>query len=226
MLTDGDVRRWLTAGGAFELDTPAIRIANRQFVALREDADPAEIEARFSDKISFVPLTDPHDHLRAVAWRGTVDLAIGKRSIGRDAPAYVIAEIGNNHNGSLDLAKRLIDLAAESGADCAKFQMRDMASLYGARRDGDDDAEDLGSQYVLDLLKRFQLQRAEFTELFDHCRARNILPLCTPWDLASVEFLDRYGIAGFKVASAKVHRGKPWSMLSDHLAVSAELQRA
>lgn len=202
VLTDGDVRRWLTATGEFELDTPAIQVANRQFVALREDADPAEIEALFSDKISFVPLIDAHDHLRAVAWRGSASLAIAGRPIGPEAPAYIIAEIGNNHNGSLDLAKRLVDLAAEAGADCAKFQMRDMASLYRNAGDADDASADLGAQYTLDLLSRFQLDDDEMIAAFDHCKGRQIQPLCTPWDEASLAKLEEYGMPAYKVASA------------------------
>jgi N-acetylneuraminate synthase len=202
VLTDGDVRRWLTAAGRFELDTPAIQVANRAFVALRENTEPAEIETRFSDKITFVPLTDDHDHLRAVAFRGTPALTIAGRAIGPDAPAYVIAEIGNNHNGSVELAKQLIDLAAEAGADCAKFQMRDMASLYRNAGDADDASADLGAQYTLDLLSRFQLGDDELVAAFDHCKARGIQPLCTPWDEASLAKLEAYGMPAYKVASA------------------------
>ena len=59
-----------------------------------------------------------------------------------DKKVFIVAEIGNNHNGILDLAKRLIDLAAEAGADCAKVQMRDMASLYKNAGSASDDSAD------------------------------------------------------------------------------------
>ncbi len=81
---------------------------------------------------------------------------IGERRIDPGSPVFVIAEIGINHNGSLDVAKRLIDVAAEAEADSAKFQIRDLGSLY-RNAAGGDRREDLGPQYTLDLLDRFSL---------------------------------------------------------------------
>lgn len=202
VLTDGDFRRWIVDTPDADLQQPTRSAMNINFTAASAREDAGRIGALFSPARSFVPLLDAHGRLEAIAFDQADQLRIGDKLITRHGPAFVIAEIGNNHNGSLALAKQLVDLAVEAGADCAKFQMRDLASLYGEAAAGRDDAEDLGSQYVLDLLRRFQLRHEEFTELFDHCRSRGILPLCTPWDLPSVEFLDRYGIAGFKVASA------------------------
>ena len=68
--------------------------------------------------------------------------------------AFVIAEIGNNHNGSYERAIELIDMARAAGADCAKFQMRHLDQVYRERslsKSGDD----LGTEYVIDLLNRF-----------------------------------------------------------------------
>src|SRR5690606_1492798 len=127
---------------------------------------------------------------------------IDGRRIAKDAPTFVIAEIGNNHNGSLELALRLIDAAADAGADCAKFQMRDMETLYGGAKDGTAAAENLGTQYVLDLLARYQLPADDLFRCFDHARSRGLVPLCTPWDEASLARLDRYGLPAFKIASA------------------------
>jgi len=62
--------------------------------------------------------------------------------------------------------------------------------------------EDLGAQYVLDLLMRFQLTDAELFDVFDYCKTKGILPLCTPWDLASLAALESYGMVAYKVASA------------------------
>lgn len=202
VLTDGDVRRWLVSGGEFDFDTSALKVANRDFVAVLDGADEATISATFSDRVTFVPIVDAHDHLLAVAWRDTKTIGIGGRRIGPGEPAYVIAEIGNNHNGSLELAEQLIDLAAEAGADCAKFQMRDMSTLY--RNDGaaDDESADLGAQYTLDLLARFQLSDDDMFAAFDHCKARGIQPLCTPWDEASLAKLEAYGMPAYKLASA------------------------
>jgi sialic acid synthase SpsE/sugar phosphate isomerase/epimerase len=114
---------------------------------------------------------------------------------------FVIAEIGNNHNGDIGRAKAMVDLAVEAGADCAKFQMRHMDQVYRARtlrKDG----EDLGTEYVLDLLNRFELSIEEQRELAAYCTAKGILYLCTPWDATSVTVLEELGVPAYKVASA------------------------
>ena len=202
VLTDGDVRRWLTREQELSLDVSALSVANKDYVALSEEADHAEVEARFSDRISFVPLVDRHNHLIAIAWKDKISVSIGDVVLEEEGPAFIIAEIGNNHNGSLELAQKLVDLAAEAGADCAKFQMRNMASLYHNAGDASDRSADLGDQYTLDLLARFQLPDEALIEAFDHCKTRGIVPLCTPWDPESLETLERYGMPAYKLASA------------------------
>jgi sialic acid synthase SpsE/sugar phosphate isomerase/epimerase len=126
-------------------------------------------------------------------------LMFGQTKIGQSEPTFLIAEIGNNHNGDINSAKQLVQYAKQSGANAVKFQKRDMRQLY---RSGSYSSEDLGSQYTLDLLERFQLNEREFTEIFDHCRAINIQAFCTPFDIPSVSFLEKCGVDGFKVASA------------------------
>lgn len=215
VLTDGDVRRWIVEGGTFDFDTDAIEVANRAFTKVPEGADRATIESHFSDRVSFVPIVDAHNHLIAVAWQASDVLSIGDRAIGPDEPAYIIAEIGNNHNGSLELAKELIDLAAEAGADCAKFQMRDMASLYRNAGDADDESADLGAQYTLDLLARFQLDDDAMFAAFDHCKQRGVQPLCTPWDEVSLNKLEAYGMPAYKVASADLTNHELLTAMAD-----------
>ena len=114
---------------------------------------------------------------------------------------FVIAEVGNNHNGDLDLAKRLVDKALWAGADCVKFQMRHLQELY-REQSLEKTGEDLGSEYILDLLNRFELKPSDQKELKSYCEENGILYLCTPWDLSSAEFLRTIGVKGFKVASA------------------------
>jgi N-acetylneuraminate synthase len=133
VLTDGDVRRWLTSAQELSLDVSALKVANTDYVALREDAEHDEIEARFSERIAFIPLVDAQNHLVAIAWKDKIEVTIGDFVLDESSPAFLIAEIGNNHNGSLELAKELVDLAVEAGADCAKFQMRNLKSLYRTR---------------------------------------------------------------------------------------------
>ena len=80
--------------------------------------------------------------------------------------------------------------------------MRDMSRLYRNAGDSNDMASDLGTQYTLDLLERFQLSDDELFRCFDHAASKGLVPLCTPWDEASLDKLNRWGMEGFKVASA------------------------
>jgi N-acetylneuraminate synthase len=113
----------------------------------------------------------------------------------------VIAEIGNNHNGDVDRALQMVELAAEAGANCVKFQMRHLDEVY-RRRSLEKSSEDLGTEYILDLLRRFELTREEHRRVADHCASRGILYMCTPWDGSSIDVLESFGVPGYKVASA------------------------
>jgi N-acetylneuraminate synthase len=126
---------------------------------------------------------------------------IGGRRIGNGEPCYVIAEVGNNHNGDFDRAIALVDAAVAAGADCAKFQMRKLDEVYRASSlSGKDD--DLAVEYTLDLLRRFELPADQQRKIADYCASRGIQYLCTPWDAKSVAMLESFGVAAYKVASA------------------------
>lgn len=126
---------------------------------------------------------------------------IGNRLLGDGEPCYVIAEIGNNHNGDFDRAIALVDAAVAAGADCAKFQMRKLDEVYRASSlSGKDD--DLAVEYTLDLLRRFELPTDQQKKIADYCAAKGIQYLCTPWDANSVAVLEGFGVQAYKVASA------------------------
>jgi N-acetylneuraminate synthase len=126
---------------------------------------------------------------------------IGNRLLGDGEPCYVIAEIGNNHNGDFDRAIALVDAAIAAGADCAKFQMRKLDEVYRASSlSGKDD--DLAVEYTLDLLRRFELPTAQQKKIAEYCAAKGIQYLCTPWDASSVAVLEGFGVQAYKVASA------------------------
>lgn len=132
---------------------------------------------------------------------GSQAIRIGSRNIGPTEPCFVIAEIGNNHNGDFDRAIALIDAAVASEADCAKFQMRKLDEVYrGTSLAGSED--DLSVEYTLDLLRRFELPTDDHRRLKDYCTQRGIAYLCTPWDISSLRALDSFGVDGYKVASA------------------------
>jgi sialic acid synthase SpsE/sugar phosphate isomerase/epimerase len=202
VFTDGDLRHWLSGQKDANLNKQVVEAANRNFIATRATCSTEKIVAMFTDKIRFIPLLDSQDRLVAVARKDEVHFQIGDFVIDGTGPAFIIAEIGNNHNGDIELAKKLVDCAVAAGANCAKFQIRHMKSLY--RNTGKIEAadEDLGTQYVLDLLSKFQLTDDELFEVFDYCQERGILPMCTPWDLSSLDTLERYGMLAYKVASA------------------------
>lgn len=129
-----------------------------------------------------------------------MNITIGAHTIG-GGRAFVIAEIGNNHNGSFERAIQMVDLAREIGADCAKFQMRHLDEVY-RQRTLRKDGEDLGTEYVLDLLRRFELSVDEHRQLAKYCAQKGILYLCTPWDGRSVDVLETLNVPAYKVASA------------------------
>ena len=129
-----------------------------------------------------------------------MSLKINHHEIG-GGRVYVIAEIGNNHNGSFERAVHMVDLAVVSGADCAKFQMRHLDEVY-RKRSLSKDGEDLGTEYIVDLLNRFELGVDEHRKLFEYCRQKNIEYMCTPWDERSVVVLEGFGVRAYKVASA------------------------
>ena len=202
VLTDGDFRRWLTDGNEANLEIPVHSVSNKKFVSLLRETKHEDIEKLFNARVAAIPLLDKHQHLVAIALQNSSEFRVGKFTISPDQPAFVIAEIGNNHNGSLDLAKKLVDEAVKAGADCAKFQMRSMSELYRTSDAGSDISEDLGAQYTLDLLARFQLKTEELFLIFDYCKKQGIVPLCTPWDKESLALLEGYGMQAYKLASA------------------------
>ena len=119
---------------------------------------------------------------------------------------FVIAEAGVNHNGSLDLAFRLVDAAAEAGADAVKFQTFQADKLvtasarkavYQAQTTGADQ-----SQY--EMLRQLELGFDDFRKIKDYCRQQGILFLSTPFDEASADFLDSLDVAAIKIGSGEI----------------------
>lgn len=132
---------------------------------------------------------------------GSQPLRIGDRMLGDGQPCFVIAEVGNNHNGDYDRAIALVDAAVTAGADCAKFQMRKLDEVYRASSlSGKDD--DLAVEYTLDLLRRFELSTEQQRRIAAYCASKGIRYLCTPWDASSVATLETFGVDAYKVASA------------------------
>jgi len=200
-LSDGDIRRWLLSDAGATLDAPSGRAANTRCVRAAVTAPYTQIATLIAGVITHVPLIDEQGRLVAVASNDRRTLMIGRHRVSAEDPTLLIAEIGNNHQGDVEFAKHLVDLAVDAGADVVKFQLRNMDALYrqsGAATGG----EDLGAQYTLNLLAKYSLSADDMLRVLDHCRARDIDALCTPWDSPSVKVLADAGIPALKVASA------------------------
>lgn len=198
VLSDGDFRRWLLSQSDIDLTKSVGSIANRDFVFSLESENRASIDSKLGDRVSLLPILDERSRITAVAIRDRRQLEINGRLIDDKQPCYVIAEVGNNHNGDINRAKRLVDAAKDAGADCVKFQLRDLDSLY---RTGCSD-DDLGTEYTIDLLKKYQWDRSGIVEILGYCKEVGITALCTPWDRESAKFLNDQGLAAYKTASA------------------------
>lgn len=128
---------------------------------------------------------------------------IGPHLIGPGYPCLIIAEAGVNHNGDMEIARRLIDEAAEAGADAVKFQSFVAEELvtpdapkagYQVETTGAS-----GSQYPM--LKALELNEEQQRILKAHCESKGVMYLCTPYENTSAEMLDRMDVSAYKIAS-------------------------
>ncbi|MDP8922538.1 MAG: N-acetylneuraminate synthase family protein [Chloroflexota bacterium] len=163
-------------------------------------------------------------------------LEIDGRLVGDGQPCYIIAEAGVNHNGDPALAKRLVDIAADAGADAVKFQKRTISDILIAEAlmRPYTVPTSLGATYG-EHREKLELSSEDFAMLRDHARARGITLLASAWDIKSVDLLDDLGIPAFKIASADcsnlplveytAKKGKP-VLLSTGMSEMAEVEEA
>jgi len=127
---------------------------------------------------------------------------VGGRWVGDGAPCYVIAEAGSNHNGSLEQARALVDVAADAGADAVKFQGFRARTLYPETAGKSEYLKD--ERAIYDIIRAMEMPLEWISILARHCEARRIDFLCTPFDEAWVGALDPY-VPAFKVASYELN---------------------
>lgn len=134
-----------------------------------------------------------------------MEIRIRNRLLGDGHPVFFIAEAGVNHNGSIDLGRKLVDAAVEAGADAVKFQTfiteklntrTAPKSTYHVETTGDDK-----KQTWFELLKTQEMSRGMHEELIAYCERRSILFLSTPYDAESANMLFEIGVPAFKLAS-------------------------
>ncbi len=129
------------------------------------------------------------------------DILIGQRVIGSTSGVFVVAEIGINHDGSVQQAEKLIDAAVDSGADAVKFQSYRVDRLLIASSDRYAQQAD-GSESAYQMLSRLELSWKDQEHLKKYADQRGIIFFSTPFDEESVDFLDSIGVPAFKIASA------------------------
>ncbi|MFX0014118.1 MAG: N-acetylneuraminate synthase [Promethearchaeota archaeon] len=132
-------------------------------------------------------------------------IRIGKKTIGEGNPCFIIAEAGVNHNGSLELAKNLVDVAKNVGADAVKFQTfkpERLVTRYAKKADYQKATTLEESQH--EMLMKLKLTERQFKDLKDYTTKKEIIFLSTPFDLETVEFLDKLDIPAFKIGSGDV----------------------
>ncbi|MQC26219.1 MAG: hypothetical protein DWG76_02065 [Chloroflexi bacterium] len=130
------------------------------------------------------------------------ELKIGDRLVGDGHPAYVIAEIGVNHNGIFEMAIELIDASLGTGADAVKFQKRSLKHIYPAKFLENANAGEKNLNYLLPILQKVELSDDQYHKLVAYCRDKGITFLCSAFDPESADLIETLGVPAYKVASA------------------------
>ncbi len=117
---------------------------------------------------------------------------------------YIIAEIGINHNGSLETAKKLIDIAALSGCDAVKFQKRNPDVCVPEHQKGKMRETPWGTMTYLNYKYKVEFEKEEYDEIDRYCAEKGIQWSASPWDIDSLNFLMDYDIPWLKVPSAMI----------------------
>jgi N,N'-diacetyllegionaminate synthase len=163
-------------------------------------------------------------------------IKIADKLIAEGQPCFIIAEAGVNHNGDLKLAKKLVDIAAEAGADAVKFQTfktESIVTVAAEKAAYQQDTTGGGTQY--EMLKKLELGERDFRELANYTKNRGIIFLSTAFDTGSVDSLARLGVPAFKIPSGEINnfpllkyiacQKKP-VILSTGMSVMAEVAEA
>jgi N-acetylneuraminate synthase len=157
------------------------------------------------------------------------------RVIGKSEPVYIIAEIGINHNGSLDLAKKLIDWASIAGCDAVKFQKRTPELCVPKDQWDKERNTPWGKMSYIDYKRKTEFGKTEFEEIDRYCKQKGIDWFASAWDEPSIDFLEQFDPVMYKFASASLtdfdlirkamSTGRP-IMLSTGMSTEMEIEDA
>jgi N-acetylneuraminate synthase len=163
-----------------------------------------------------------------------VEVRLGDRLVGDGHPCYVIAEIGINHNGDVQVARKLIDVAEFAGCEAVKFQKRTVDVVYTPEELAKPRESPFGETNG-DLKRALEFGPAEYEQIDRHCRQKPISWTASGWDEGSVDFIDRFDPPFYKIASASLtddallrhtrSKGKP-IVLSTGMSTLAQIDHA
>lgn len=128
---------------------------------------------------------------------------IGKKNIGSNEPCFIIAEIGINHNGSIDIAKKMIDVAKTMGCDAVKFQKRTIDVVY-KKEELDIPRESIFGNTNRQLKEGLEFDYEAYCVIDKYCKERDIIWFASCWDEASVDFIEQFDVPCYKIASASL----------------------
>lgn len=137
---------------------------------------------------------------------GSGSIQVGNKRIGANEPCYLIAEIGINHNGDLDIARKLIDRAVQYGFDAVKFQKRTVDIVFSKEELARPRESPFGTTNG-ELKRALEFGQEEYEEIDRYCRAKQIDWFCSAWDEQSVDMLERFDPICYKIASASLTDG-------------------
>ncbi len=132
------------------------------------------------------------------------NMKLGNRMVGDGCPTYIIAEIGINHNGDLDIAKQMIDAAVHAGADAVKFQKR--TPEVSTPPDQQKQMRETPWGYItyLDYRYKVEFNEQQYREIDRYCREKGIAWMVSVWDEPSVDFMEKFDTPAYKIPSASL----------------------
>ena len=132
------------------------------------------------------------------------EVKIGNRMVGDGHPVYIIAEIGINHNGDVEIAKRMIAAAVNAGADAVKFQKRTPEISTPPEQQTQMRDTPWGYITYLDYRYKVEFGEAEYREIDRYCKEKNIIWFASVWDESSVDFMEQFAPPAYKIPSASI----------------------
>ena len=163
-----------------------------------------------------------------------MEVLLGERPVGDGHPCFVLAEIGINHNGDAQIARKLIDVAAFAGCEGVKFQKRTIEIVYTPEELAKPRESPFGETNG-DLKRALEFGKSEYAEIDDYSRRKPIAWTASCWDEASVDFIDKFNPPFYKIASASLtddallrrtrSKGKP-IVLSTGMSTTEQIDHA